>query len=81
MRHGKYGGMANRLATPREMAGPIAFLGSEMASYISGICPDNPTIRLQRRAVHGRLSPAISYIYSERKKGDHFYAQRVEPGR
>lgn len=33
-----YGGLANRLATPHEMAAPIVFLGSQMASYISGIC-------------------------------------------
>lgn len=33
-----YGGLANRLATPQEMAAPIVFLGSQMASYISGIC-------------------------------------------
>ena len=33
-----YGGLAGRLATPQEMAGPVVFLGSQMASYISGIC-------------------------------------------
>lgn len=36
-------GVANRLATSEEMAGPIVFLGSAMASFISGVdlCVDS----------------------------------------
>ena len=36
-------GVAHRLATPDEMAGPIVFLGSEAASFISGVdlCVDS----------------------------------------
>ncbi len=30
-------GIAHRLATPEEMAGPIVFLGSDMASFTSGV--------------------------------------------
>lgn len=32
----KYTGYAHRLALPEEMAAPIVFLNSRMASYISG---------------------------------------------
>ena len=31
-------GMANRLATPEEMAKPLLFLNSDLASFITGIC-------------------------------------------
>ncbi len=36
-------GVAHRLATPEEMAGPIVFLGSDLASYVSGVdlCVDS----------------------------------------
>jgi NAD(P)-dependent dehydrogenase (short-subunit alcohol dehydrogenase family) len=36
-------GVAHRLATPEEMAGPIVFLGSDCASFISGVdlCVDS----------------------------------------
>lgn len=42
MAHGEEGlllhcGYANRLAYPKEMAGPIVFLNSEMATYASGV--------------------------------------------
>ena len=33
----QYTGFAQRLAAPEEMAGPLVFLGSGMASYISGV--------------------------------------------
>jgi NAD(P)-dependent dehydrogenase (short-subunit alcohol dehydrogenase family) len=33
----QYAGFAGRLATPEEMAAPLVFLGSRMASYISGL--------------------------------------------
>lgn len=33
----EYAGFAGRLATPEEMAAPLVFLGSAMASYISGV--------------------------------------------
>lgn len=33
----KYTGFAQRLASPEEMAGPLVFLGSDMASYLSGV--------------------------------------------
>lgn len=33
----KQAGMANRLATPEEMAGPMVFLNSDMASFVSGL--------------------------------------------
>lgn len=36
-------GVAHRLASPEEMAGPIVFLASDMASFVSGVdfCVDS----------------------------------------
>ena len=33
----KQAGLANRLATPEEMAEPMVFLNSDMASFVSGL--------------------------------------------